>query len=161
DPRYVTFLQQVGDASCRAALLAFQTQVLTRRAAMKEAMEGEATANAYAYTLLGEDAVLDYSVIELAFTFWQYFDASYCAKIPGAGGSDDDVWAFLDLIDSPYNWDDGGARTYEPYFFQAATQLGYPGYDASAFADLLTVKSDSDVAATFVFPGPTKAMVFD
>src|SRR6185437_130082 len=76
DPRYVTFLQQVGDPSCRAALLAFQNQVLTRRAAMKEALEDEAEDSAYTYSLLGEDGTLDYSVIELAFTFWQYFDAS-------------------------------------------------------------------------------------
>src|SRR6185436_5157538 len=113
------------------------------------------------FALLGEDAVLDYSVIEFAFTFWQYYGSSWCSNVPPVTASDAEIWSFLDLIDSPVFWDDASMVQYEPYYFQAGIQLGYPGYDDSPWASLLVVKPGSDVAATFVFPGPTKSVSLD
>src|SRR5262249_35216252 len=86
---------------------------------------------------------------------------SWCSNVPAATATDDDIWSFLDLIDSPVFWDDASMQTYEPYYFQAGIQLGYPGYDDSAYASLLKVKPGSDVAATFVFPGPTRSVSLD
>src|SRR5205823_5545780 len=86
DPRYVTFLQQVGDPACRAALAALQGEALKRRPAMLSRL---AAKGGHTYSLLGADAALDYAVIELAFTFWQYYGASSCAGVPPVTAGDD------------------------------------------------------------------------
>ena len=156
DARYVAFLQQVGDPTCRAALSAFQLQVLGRRPAMMQRL----AALGKSFSLIGADAALDYAVVELPFSFWQYFGAATCAQIPAAGDTDDDVWSFLELIDPPELWADDQTLQYEPYYWQAATQLGYPKYDDGALTALLKVAPGSDVAATFVVPGPGKTIVF-
>jgi hypothetical protein len=93
----------------------------------------------------------------MPFTFWQYYDASLCPAIPTVDASDDDVWDFFHTI-NPAS-DDDRLRHYEPYFWQAAVQLGGPGIDESGLADLLMFPG-ADVPATFVFT-PTAAPVFD
>lgn len=159
DPRYIDFLQDVGDAACREALEALQIQVLSRRPEMTARMIAEDGEEAYSRH--GVDGALDYAVIGLPFAFWQYQDPSLCASIPPDTASDDDVWAFLDEVDAPIFWGDESFLGYEPYYFQAAVELGYPGVDDSHLAGLLTLPLGSDVAASQVDPGPTKEMVLD
>ncbi|MEZ4312726.1 MAG: S28 family serine protease [Polyangiaceae bacterium] len=159
DPRYVDFLENVGPAECRGALRAFQKEVLSRREAMTAKMFELGGADAFSQ--LGADAALDYAVIELPFGFWQYFGESLCAKIPDATATDAAVWAFLDKVVSPSWWSDSSFFNYEPYYFQAAVELGYPGIDDSHLVGLLTVPPGADVAASQVVPGPTKEMVLD
>jgi hypothetical protein len=157
DQRYVAFLQTVGDAACRDALKAFQREALKRRQAMLDRTQAKATAQGRTFTHLTLDQVLDIGVIELPFTFWQYGAAS-CGSIPDASATDDAVFAFLEQVDSPLFWDDGGFEEFEPYFFQAATQLGYPGYQTDYLADLLAVPG-LDVPETFLTPD--KKTTFD
>lgn len=159
DPRYVDFLENVGEAACRDALRSFQIQVLSRRTEMTARMiadDGEA-----AYSQHGTDGALDYAVIGLPFAFWQYKEASLCGSIPPDTASDDDVWAFLNEVYGPVELADESFFAYEPYYFQAAVELGYPGVDDSHLAGLLTVPLGADVAASHVAPGPTKEMVLD
>jgi hypothetical protein len=112
------------------------------------------------YDLLGEEQALEVAAVELIFTFWQYFDASRCPDVPPTAATDDEVWDFLDEIASPSLWADDRFLAFEPYFFQAATQLGYPAIDEENLSDLL-VYPGLDVPTSFVVPGPGKEMVFD
>jgi hypothetical protein len=159
DPRYVTFLEEVGSPECRDALKAFQGEVLSRRPAMTAAMVAELGESGYDH--LGVDGALDFAVVELPFAFWQYQDPGLCAAIPGAAATDEEVWGFLNTVDPPQVWGDELFEYYEPYYFQAAVELGYPGYDDSHLAGLLSVPQGFDVAAALVEPGPTKEMVLD
>jgi hypothetical protein len=161
DLRYLAFLDQVGDASCRAALRAFQVEVLSRRPAMLNRLEDEAAVTQATYTLLGEDAALDYAVIEAYFYFFQYVDLASCAAVPGPSASDDAVWSFLSAVSPPSSYSDEVSLIFEPYYYQAATELGYPAYDDSHLAGQITLPLGSDVAASFVFPEPTKKTTLD
>lgn len=159
DPRYLGFLEQVGDAACREALKNFQHEVLSRRQAMLAKMQEQAAGQGIAYDILGPDRALESATVELPFTFWQYNDASLCATIPKSASTDDEVWSFLDKIDGPSLWSDTLFLRYEPYFFQAGTQLGYPAY-ADAYLAPLLLYPGLDVPATYVAPGPGKTMAF-
>ena len=159
DPRYLDFLQNVGDPACRGALVAFQKSVLSRRAAMTSRMIAEAGEAAYSQN--GVDGALDFAVIELPFGFWQYQSAGLCASIPTDAATDDEVWAFLNIVDPPSFWGDETFLQFEPYYYQAAVELGYPAYDDSPLAGLLSVPLGADVAASQVAPGPTKDMALD
>lgn len=160
DPRYLEFVASRGDPDCRAALLAAQREVLLRRPAMLAAMAEEAAAEGLTYDLLTPDGALDSAVLEFIFTFWQYETAELCAEIPAADASDADVWAFLGRITPPWFWSDLLVRAYEPYYWQAAVELGYPAYDEANLEGLL-VYPGIDVAASYVEPGPGKQPTFD
>ena len=71
--------------------------------------------------------MLEFTVLDTAWTFWQVRGQAACPAVPGAGASADALWTF---IDETIGWDtytDQGNAPYIPYYFQAATQLGYPG----------------------------------
>lgn len=156
DPRYLTFLEKVGsDPACRDALKAFQANALSRRPAMLKAMAAQGAS----YNILGPERAFEYAIIELPFTFWQYSGASRCPDIPGPSATNDEVWSFLDEIDGPSFWSDAILLEFEPYYFQAGTELGYPAYADGYIASQL-MYAGSDVPASFVVPGPGKTMTF-
>lgn len=159
DPRYIDFVAGVGDPACRAALDEAQRELLVRRGPMLALMQAQAQQDGYTYDVLGEDFVLEVMALEMPFTFWQYFDASLCPDIPGAAASDAELWAFYDEILPAWANADDRLGFFEPYFWQAATQLGGPGIDESKVADLLMFPG-RDVPASFVFT-PTADPVFD
>lgn len=160
DPRYVDFLQQVGDAACRQALADFQREVLLRRPEMLARIDAEAAEFELTYDLLTPELALEILVLETPFAFWQYLGAGTCAQIPGVMASDDDIWAFLGVVSPAYLWSDDIFLTFEPYYWQAALQLGTYAVDESAVADLLLFPG-KDVPETFILPGPGKDPVFD
>jgi hypothetical protein len=160
DPRYIDFLEQVGDEACRDALTALQVELLVRRAAMIGLIEQEAKADGYTYDILGTELALEVVALETPYAFWQYQDPALCATIPGPMAGDDEIWAFLDEVNAPRQQSDDWLLAYEPYYWQAAVQLGAPAIDEAALSELLMYPG-ADVPATFLVPGPGKDPVFD
>lgn len=153
DPRYVTFLDEVGTDACRDALKAFQIDALQRRADLVPMIDP------FNFSYWDTDAALDFAVGGIRFAIWQYGDASACDFIPGPGASDSEVFEYLETFNSTQGTADYVLDFFEPYYFQAATQLGDPGSDESYMAPWLTVPLGLQ-APDFVQPGPTKEMVF-
>lgn len=149
DPRYLGFVAKLGSQSCRDALAAAQRELLLRRDAMTMFMQAEADDGFTYEDHLGFDRALETAVLELPFTFWQYGNATHCAEIPTQAATDAQWWDFINTFNAPSYWSDYQTELYEPYFFQAATQLGYPAYSEAAVADLLK-HPGVDVAATYV-----------
>lgn len=135
DSRYVDFLEQVGDASCRQRLADFQRIVLQRRSAMISRMMGFGIS----FDVLGYDGALEGAVIEAPFAFWQYMDANDCDQVPDDNASDQEVFDALDEIVALFYTADFGLEYFQPYYYQAFTELGYPGIDTSNIDDLLIV----------------------
>ena len=140
DPAYISFLDRVGDADCRAKLKAYQVEVLRRRDEIESRMLAEATADGDGYDLLGIHRALDYTVTDWLFQFWQSDGGKSCARVPGAAASTDELYAFLGFIYGPVysGYGDQSFSLFAPYWYQAATELGGPGYDYSYTRDLLT-----------------------
>lgn len=160
DPRYLDFVANSGEPDCRTKLKDFQREVLLRRAAMIDTMGSIASAHGDTFDVLGEDKALESAVIEFVFTFWQYFDASRCATVPSATATDAEIWTFLSEICSPMLWTDRQVLGFEPYFWQAAVELGYPTFDETNIADLL-LHPGLDVPETYVVLEPGKTPTFD
>ncbi|WP_051311224.1 S28 family serine protease [Zooshikella ganghwensis] len=138
DPRYVTFQQQVGPAGCRAALKQYQRELLKRRDIMKAYIQRYSNEQGMNFSLEGGlDQVLDMTVGELYFQFWQYGDIANCKDIPTNDASDADLFQFMVDWGPLYFLSDIGRKTYEPYFYQAITQLGYPRLMLGHITDLL------------------------
>lgn len=160
DPRYLDFVASLGEMDCQTKLKDFQREVLIRRTAMMDSMDALVSAHGDTFDLLGADKAFESAVLEFTFTFWQYFDATQCANIPTAASTDADVWTFFSEICSPFLWSDRFILGFEPYYWQAAVQLGYPAFEESHLADLLQYPG-IDVPSTYVIPGPGKTPTFD
>jgi hypothetical protein len=137
DARYVDFLASVGDAGCRDKLAALQRIALTRRAAMMERLNQQAASDGLTFERLGQDAALEGAVIELPFAFWQYYGAELCSELPGDSAPDQDVYDWVDEIAGLSYGSDQGIAYFEPYYYQAFTQLGYPAAEVSHLAGML------------------------
>ena len=147
DDRYVAFLEQVGDADCRDRLTAAQRRLLERKATLLPEMAAFGS-----FDILGVEKAFEHSVVEAPFTFWQYYGSSFCNDVPGPTAPDTELWGFLNTYTGVGFTTDEGVLSFRPYFYQAATQLGYPAYDESAYADLEAFPG-SDVPASYTEPG--------
>ncbi|WP_437710945.1 S28 family serine protease [Sorangium sp. So ce448] len=138
DPRYIDFLNQVGEADCRERIAAFRREVLLRRPAMLERAETEADALGLTYDLFGVEAQLESAVIWLPSYFWLYSHEATCGQIPDVSASDDDLWLALGQISPVSAGADAAYLAFEPYYWQCYTELGAPLPDTDDIADLLT-----------------------
>ncbi|XXX77478.1 S28 family serine protease [Sorangium sp. So ce134] len=160
DPRYLDFVAERGDPACRQALQDFQREVLLRRPAMLDLMKAEAAELGVAYDVLGIERALEIAVVESVFSLWQYQDSSFCARVPTAASDDAAIWAFLGEANAPLLWSDPYVLAIEPYYWQAAAELGYPSFAEDHLADLL-VYPGANVPTSFIAPGPDKTPLFD
>ncbi len=153
-------MQNVGEPGCRQALIDAQRELLLRRPEMQMRAQQQADDDGLTYDILGEDLAFEIVAIELFFVFWQYSGLADCDKIPGPVATDDELWAFLDEYNPLRQQSDDSLLAFEPYYFQAAVELGAPAIHEAPLADLLMFPG-ADVPATFVVPGPGKDVIFD
>lgn len=150
---YARFLARVGpDPRCRANLAALQRQALLRRNEIVPMMMEQAESWGYTYhQVFGTpDKALELLVIELPFTFWQYYGlATDCTSVPSADASTAAIFEFLDLVQNVALWSDDIFPSFGPYYYQAGTQLGYPKVADAHLADLLRFPGE-DVPRSFV-----------
>jgi hypothetical protein len=131
DQRYVAFVANLGSAKCQRRLVAFQRRALKKREKLQRYMGGDS------YDILGRDRALEFAVLEMPFIFWQYGSAQLCDEIPGAGSSARQIYVFLDQIVQVGSYGDGTITAFEPYWYQAATELGWPAVGEAGLEDLL------------------------
>ncbi|MEF9985639.1 MAG: S28 family serine protease [Bacteroidales bacterium] len=136
DGRHEPFLANyVGTAEDRAIIKAFQTEFLKRRDKIRPLFEALNKEKGYTYKI-PLDAVYDYCVLEFPFAFWQWGNST--AKLPNpATATDKEMFNALVRASGPDYFAEGSDTA--PFFVQAATELGYYGYDATAFKGLLTI----------------------
>ncbi len=152
DPRYIQFLDRVGDADCRAKLRALQEDVLSRREELVPLLADFTAAQGLTYGLVGLDRTLEYSAQELPFVFWQYQSASRCLTLPSPGAPAEQLLAFLDDIVGFSFVSDRDLHYYAAYYHQAASQLGSYRSDERHLNALLRYPGDYVPANLLPFP---------
>lgn len=152
--RYASFLDHVGtDPQCRANLAEVQRQALLRRDEIVPMVVDYVGSGLepWAHTFGSPDKALEMLVLEMPFSFWQLTGQDFCELVPLADASTFEIFDFLDLIQGFFFWTDEGVATFEPYYYQAGTQLGYPRVADAHLAGLLRYPG-SDVPRSFVSP---------
>jgi hypothetical protein len=156
DTRYDDYIDRVGmapeDPTCGTKLRAFQQLALSRRAALEMKMT---QLPGLMFSHLTIPVALEHAVLELPFYFWQYGDAAGCAKIPAEGAGDQEVFAFLNQVHPLREFADDDVAAFQPYYYQAGTEEGYPGF-AEAHLQGLLVAPGSYVPRTYL---PRELMV--
>ncbi|MFI9027506.1 S28 family serine protease [Streptomyces sp. NPDC053560] len=139
DSAYDRFFATVGTAQCRKDLAAIEREALKRRGEMVDRFQKKATAEGWTFKLAGNaDRAYEIMVTDLVFGFWQYQPAATaCAEVPKPTATTDALWAWMDKVGGFDSYTDQGMEPYLPYYYQAGTQLGEPGYQYPNVADLL------------------------
>ncbi|BCJ50277.1 tripeptidyl aminopeptidase [Actinoplanes sp. NBRC 14428] len=128
DGAYDEFFRTVGDADCRSALNGVQKEALKRRDRLVPLLVADAAANGWTFTrTLGTaDRSFEMAVLDTVWAFWQFSSAADCPSVPAATASDAELYAWIDSVAGWSFYTDQGLEYYWPYYYQAATQLGWP-----------------------------------
>ncbi|GES29634.1 S28 family serine protease [Streptomyces angustmyceticus] len=139
DSAYDRFFKTVGTAQCRADLAAIEREALVRRKEMVARFQAWADKEKQTFKTVGSaDRAYEVMVTDLVFGFWQYQPAeTACAEVPKPSVSTDDLWKWMDKVGGFDSYTDQGMEPYTPYYYQAGTQLGEPGYRYPQLAGLL------------------------
>ncbi|MFC6061744.1 S28 family serine protease [Streptomyces ochraceiscleroticus] len=139
DSAYDRFFATVGTAECRKDLAAIEREALKRRGEMVDRFQKKAATEGWTFKLAGNaDRAYEIMVTDLVFGFWQYQPAATaCAEVPKPTASTDSLWSWMDQVGGFDSYTDQGMQPYLPYYYQAGTQLGEPGYAYPNVADLL------------------------
>lgn len=140
EPRIDRFLKNVGNASCRERLKKFQILLLENREKILPLFKKSAKKNGHIFSI-GVDLAFELAVLEYPFSFWQ-FGAIKEDAIPAKGASPKEMFNSLKKVVPFHFFSDSGAATFEPFFYQSSTEIGYYGYDTSYLKHLLTTGSD-------------------
>jgi hypothetical protein len=129
DRAYDDFFASVGSTPvCQDSLEAVQREALSRRTDMVNRYEALAQANGWTFTRVfgSADKAFEMTVLDLAWAFWQYGLESQCGAVPPVTASSDEIFGFINDVASFGFYADQGILPYSPYYYQAATQLGWP-----------------------------------
>jgi len=149
DPRIFTFLDTVGTPECRQKIYNFQKRLLEERDSIFPLFEKYSKDKKYTFRRAGGDsAAYEYSVLEYPFAFWQW--GMKCGDIPGIDKDADSVFQYFSKARIFNYFSDEGIKMFEPFYYQAMTQIGYYGYMPSQFPGEIRNITDS----TFRFAAP-------
>lgn len=129
DHAYDKFFEQVGSSrQCQDALEALQREALKRRDELVERYEDYARQHGLHFDRVfgSADKAFEMTVLDVAWAFWQYWLEEDCDIVPEPTASTDEIWEFIDLVAGFDFYADEGILPYAPYYYQAATQLGWP-----------------------------------
>ncbi|MFB4282357.1 MULTISPECIES: S28 family serine protease [unclassified Nonomuraea] len=128
DHQYDRFFARVGPESCRTALENVQREALKRRDRMVALLEADAARNGYTFTrtLGSADRSFEMTILDTAWAFWQYLSVADCPSVPPTTATDAELYAWIDGVAFFGFYTDQGLDYYLPYYYQAATQLGWP-----------------------------------
>jgi hypothetical protein len=157
DSRIYTFMEEVGSEDCRKRIYAYQVEMLKNRDTYFPIYRDMAEKKELGYSILGVEKAYDLTVFEYAFAFWQW-GRWECDVIPEAGTEAEKMVEHLDMV-AGIDWlSDSGIERYQPFYYQALTQIGFYGYDVDPFKDY--VPYEHDITFTFTAP-PGVECIYD
>jgi hypothetical protein len=135
DKRIYTFLDTVGSADCREKIKAFQVAVLQKRDSVLPILQNFSYENDLKFTYLSLQEAFEYTVLEYSFSFWQW--GNDCNKIPDKCAPVKVLVSHLLDVSTIGFFSDAEMKAYASHYYQAATEMGYYGYDISYFDTLI------------------------
>ena len=148
DKRFYKFLEEVGDASCRNAMLDYQKRVLAAKDELLPLLKYYAKGKGIKFDMIGGlEAAFEMAVLELPFSFWQF--TPVCEAIPTEDASQEELFDYL-LASGLFEFVNNASITaYASHFYQAGTQYGYYGYETKPFKKYLDHWTDEPSAVWF------------
>lgn len=148
ESRIYNFLDTVGTEDCRNKIKEFQLLVLKNRKKIMPLLKFY-NKGAYAqYTNLTFGESFEYAVMEYPFSFWQW--GSNCNGIPTKHASIEEITDHFINVSTQTFFSDNAIEAFGSHYYQAATEMGYYGYETSEFKKYLTeIPTNSNPMALF------------
>jgi hypothetical protein len=136
DKRIYAFLDTIGSDATRKKIYDFQVYLLKNEKEACEKLYWFTKGAELKFNYLGSlEKAFEFAVLEYPFSFWQW--GAKEADIPENEDLDQYLEHLLAVSDLGF-FSDRDMERYAPHYYQAATQMGYYGYDISRFKDYLT-----------------------
>ncbi len=137
DKRIYTFLDTVGSDECRKKVYDFQVYMLQHEKEAVDKLNWFSKGANLTYDYLGSlTKAYEYAVLEYSFSFWQW--GSKCEDIPAPGSDFDTALEHFQKVSDIGFFSDRDITGYASHYYQAATQMGYYGYNIDPFRPYLT-----------------------
>jgi hypothetical protein len=134
DPRLYRFLETVGDEATRVRIKDYQKALFRREADLLPLVAKWADEKKWSLSLSLAEAY-EYGILEYPFAFWQY--GTKAPEIPPADAPDQALFDHYQKINTFYFYTDQGQKAFEPFMYQAFTEIGYYNYDIADFRGLM------------------------
>lgn len=155
DERIYTFLDTIGTDDCRRKIRDVQVRLLENREKVLPLLKFYSLGANATYDYLSFESAFEYTVLEYPFSFWQYGQS--CDKIPGQDASIEELTEYLLTVSTITFFADADIEAYGSHYYQAATEMGYYGYETKPFESLIkALPTTSNPHATFM-PNKMKA----
>jgi hypothetical protein len=133
DLRIYDFLDHVGTAGERRKVHRFQKMALKYEERYLPEFINFSRQQGYTYEYAGGfEKAFEYCVLEYSFSFWQWGYAS-SGEIPGKRTAPGEVIEHMNRVAGFDYFSDGFILEYQPFFYQALTEMGYYGYRLEEF----------------------------
>ena len=156
DGRFAKFFAQLGTPELHERMEVYQRELLLRRDRLMPHFEAYCTRKELTFRLPLIE-IYDYTVLEYAFSFWQWGMA--LEDIPSAEASDDELVAHLLRYVGPEYFAVESSNS--SFFVQAAKELGYYPYDIRPFRRLLSIRTSKDYLRRIFLPEELARVKFD
>jgi len=128
DERYPVYLRNIDDADCFSKLMKVQQYVLRHRNDFLELMNSYISSSGTTYSM-DRELILELNIMDYPFAFWQYFNLP-CSSIPDTATSTaSEIFSHYNSIVPVSSFSDNNISYFEPYAFQAVSELGAPAYE--------------------------------
>jgi len=149
DGRHEPFIKQNGEEPERSQVERFQLTLLQNRDSLMPKFNRHIDEKGYTFRISREE-VYDYCVLEYSFAYWQWHPETNA--IPDIHASNDEIFEHFVSFSSPDYFSEQSLTRFQPFFIQAAMQLGYYGYDTEPFDSLLTISHAEGYLYTIFLP---------
>lgn len=137
EERIYTFLDTVGNESCRNALYEVQKNVLKGRTQALPRLKWYAKGARLNFSRLSLEEAFEYAVLEYPFSFWQL--GGNCDDIPGKDAAFEVQLEHLMNTSGIDFFADASMDTYASHYYQAGAEMGYYSYETEDLAKYLKV----------------------
>lgn len=138
DGRHEPFINSNATKKDRKKIVDFQKEILKRKATILPMFENFVKASKLTFRIPVEE-VYEYCVLEYSFAFWQWIGNT--DRIPSKKESDTKLFQHLITVSGPDYFSIEGSQSTLPFFYQAARELGYYGYETETLAKYLTIST--------------------
>lgn len=138
DGRHEPFINNIGTKKDRKKIVDFQKEILKRKADIFPIFEKYCLGAKLTFRIPLEE-VYEYCVLEYSFAFWQWVGNT--ERIPSKKESDTKLFQHLITISGPDYFSIEGSEATLPFYYQAARELGYYGYETETLEKYLSLET--------------------
>ncbi len=137
DKRIYQFLDTIGTDECRKKIVAFQKFMLKNETTILDKLKWYSKGANLTFNYLDQSMAKAYelSILEYSFSFWQWGNA--CSEIPSSTVTLDSALNHLLKVSNLDFFSDKLINQFSAHYYQAATELGYYGYNITPFKNEL------------------------